>query len=70
MPIVPNTLFVAKPLEMSFADAMLGQRTWLDHKKIQPAGFKRVTGERIRFEITFLTERDALAFKSLMAPTR
>jgi hypothetical protein len=52
-PIVPNALFVAKPLEMSFADAMLGLRTWLDHKKIQPTGFKLVTGGRIGFEITF-----------------
>jgi hypothetical protein len=61
-PIVPNTVFVAKPSEMSYADAMLGLRIWLDHKKIQPAGFKLVTGLRIGFEIIFRTEQDALAF--------
>lgn len=62
-PIVPNAVFVAKPKEMSYADAMLGLRTWLDHKKIQPAAFKLVTGVRIGFEIIFRTEQDALAFK-------
>ena len=62
-PIVPNIVFVAKPSEMSYADAMLALRTWLDHQKIQPAGFKIVNGGRIGFELIFSTERDALAFK-------
>jgi outer membrane lipoprotein-sorting protein len=62
-PVVTNTVFVAKPVEMSYADAMLGLRVWLDHEKIQPAGFKLYTGGRIGFEFIFSTERDALAFK-------
>jgi hypothetical protein len=65
-PIASNTVFVAKPFEMSYADAMQRcLRTWLDHEKIQPAGFKissEATETRIGFEITFSTEQEALAF--------
>jgi hypothetical protein len=58
----PTTVFIAKPFEISYGDAMRGLRVWLDHEKIQPAAFK-VAGEgRIGFEITFSTEQDALAF--------
>lgn len=63
-PIAPTTtVFVAKPFEISYADVMRRMRTWLDHKKIEPAGFKIATGARIGFEITFLTEQEALAFR-------
>ena len=62
-PIAPTMVFVAKPFEVSYADAMRGLRTWLDHNKIQPAGFKIATEARIGFEITFRTEQDALAFR-------
>lgn len=64
--IASNTVFVAKPFEMSYADAMRCLRTWLDHEKIQPAGFKiatEATETRIGFEITFSTEQEALAFR-------
>jgi hypothetical protein len=63
-PIAPNTVFVAKPFEISYADAMRGLRVWLDHKKLQPATFKVASTGKIGFEITFLTEQDALAFGS------
>ena len=62
-PIAPTTVFVAKPFEISYADAMRGLRTWLDHKKLQPAGFKVAGDGKIGFEITFSTEQDALAFR-------
>jgi hypothetical protein len=62
-PTAPTTVFVAKPFEMSYADAMRGLRTWLDHKKIQPAGFKVATDAKIGFEITFLTEHDVATFR-------
>ena len=62
-PIAPTTVFVAKPFEMSYADAMSRLRTWLDHQKIQPTGFKIATEARIGFEITFLTEQEAQAFE-------
>jgi len=55
-------VFVAKPCDISYADAMRGLRVWLDHEKIQPATFKVVTEGRIGFEITFSTERAARAF--------
>jgi hypothetical protein len=62
-PIAPTTVFVAKPFEVSYADAMRGLRVWLDHRKIQPAAFKIATpGGKIGFEITFSTEQEALAF--------
>lgn len=63
LPIAPNTVFVAKPLEISYADAMRGLRVWLDHQKIQPAAFKVAIGGKIGFEITFLSEQQALAFR-------
>jgi len=62
-PIAHTTVFVEKPFEMSYADAMRGLRTWLDHKKIQPTAFKVATDGRIGFEMSFLTEQDALAFR-------
>jgi len=61
-PIAPTTVFVAKPFEISYADAMRGLRVWLDHKKIQPATFKVASDGKIGFEITFSTEQEALAF--------
>jgi hypothetical protein len=63
-PTAPTTVFVAKPFEISYADAMRGLRTWLDHRQVQPAGFKIARNGKIGFEITFLTEQDALTFGS------
>ena len=63
-PVSAITLFVGKPFEISYADAMCGLRVWLDHKKIQPAAFKVATpGGPIGFELTFSTEQEALAFR-------
>ena len=62
-PVVTKAVFVAKPVEMRYADAMLGLRVWLDHEKIQPADFKLCTGGRIGFEIIFSTEQDAQVFE-------
>jgi hypothetical protein len=62
-PVASTTVFVAKPFEMSYADAMRDLRVWFDHKKIQPAAFKVASDGKIGFEITFLTEREALAFR-------
>ena len=62
LPIAPNTVFVAKPFEISNVDAMRGLRAWLDHKKMQPAAFRIASKARIGFEDTFLTEKEALAF--------
>ena len=62
-PIAPTVVFVAKPFEISYADAMRGLRVWLDHKKIQPAAFKVASDGKIGFEITFSTEQEAQAFR-------
>ena len=62
-PIAPTSVFLAKPFEISYADAMSGLRVWLDHKKIRPAAFKVTSDGKIGFEITFLTEQEALAFR-------
>lgn len=50
-----TTVFVVKPFDMSYADAMRGLRMWFDYKKIQPNGFKIGTDGRIGFEIVFST---------------
>lgn len=62
-PIASFKVSVAKPFAMSHGDAMRGLRTSLDRKKVRPAEFKIATEARIRFEITFSTEHDALAFR-------
>ena len=67
-PFAPTMVFVAKPFEITYADAMRRLRTWLDHKKIQPATFKIATEARGGFEITFLTEQEALAFRREWLP--
>ena len=56
-------MFIAKPFEISYADATRGLRVWLDHKKIQPAAFKVANKSKIGFELTFSTEQEALAFR-------
>jgi hypothetical protein len=56
------TVFLAKPLRMSYSDAMRGLRIWLEYKKLQPASFRITTEGRIGFEIDFSTERDVAAF--------
>jgi len=62
-PTVPTTVFVAKPFQISYADAMCGLRVWLDHTKLQPAAFKIARDGKIGFEITFSTEQEARAFR-------
>src|SRR5215469_2410722 len=61
-PLAPTTVFVAKPFEVSYADAMRGLRIWLDYKKLQPTSFRITTEGRIGFEISFSTERDVADF--------
>ena len=56
------TVFLAKPLQLSYSDAMRGLRIWLDYKKLQPTSFRITTEGRIGFEIGFSTERDVAAF--------
>jgi hypothetical protein len=47
-PIGPTTVFIAKPFEISHADAMRGLRVW---------------GGQIGFELTLSTEQEALTFR-------
>jgi hypothetical protein len=58
-----NTVFIAKPSDMNYADAMTHLRVWLDYRKVQPSGFKITGGGQIGFEISFSNERDAQAFE-------
>jgi len=67
-PTAPTTVFVAKPFEISYADAMGGLRVWFDHEKFQPATFKVASDGKIGFEITFSTEQEAWAFRRFKWP--
>ena len=58
-----NTVFIAKPSDMTYTDAMTHLRAWLDYRKVQPCGFKITAGNQIGFEISFSSERDAQAFE-------
>lgn len=55
-------VFLTKPSEVSFAEAMSRLRMWFDHKKIQPTGFRLQPGDETGFEISFQSEGDASAF--------
>jgi hypothetical protein len=57
------TVFVPKPSDVTYADAMGRLRMWLDYKKVQPVGFRITAGGEVGFEISFSSERDAQAFE-------
>ena len=42
-----NTVFIAKPSDMNYADAMTHLRVWLDYRKVQPSGFKITAGGKV-----------------------
>jgi hypothetical protein len=55
-------VFLPKPSQVSFAEAMSRLRMWFDHKKIQPTGFRLRPGDETGFEISFQNEGHASAF--------
>jgi hypothetical protein len=57
----PLIVFLPKPSSLSLGESMNSVRAWLDHKRVQPAGF-RLAPERIGFEISFRSEADATVF--------
>jgi hypothetical protein len=57
------TVFISKPLHMSYGDAIGRLHVWLDDKKIHPAGFKITADGPIGFELNFAGERDAGEFE-------
>jgi hypothetical protein len=59
----PSTVFVPKPLNMGYGDAMNRLRRWLDYKKLESTGFKITTDGRIGFEISFSSEHEATEFQ-------
>jgi hypothetical protein len=63
MALISVPVFVAKPLHLTYADAMSCLRVWLDNKKIEPIGFKITGSGPVGFEISFSSERDAAEFQ-------
>lgn len=59
----PRTVFVSKPLNMGYNDAMSRLRQWLDSKRLEFTGFKITTEGPIGFEISFSSEHDAAEFQ-------
>jgi len=44
-------------------DSMAEMRTWLDHQRIEPHGFRhRRDSVRVMFHVDFNSERDAIGF--------
>jgi hypothetical protein len=60
----PLTLFVAKPADVPYGEAMNRIRMWLDHQKMQLAHFKLAPMGRVGFEIGFHSDHDATQFES------
>ena len=58
----PCAIFLPKPSEISFSEAMSRLRLWLDHEKIQPTAFRLRPGDEVGFEISFRSEGDTSAF--------
>jgi len=56
-------IFVPKPSDLTYVEAMNQLRAWLDYKKVQPADFKIITGLKTGFEIGFSSEPDAQMFE-------
>jgi hypothetical protein len=57
------TVFLPKPAHITYGEAMSRVRMWLDHRKIQPAGFRLAADGRIGFEIVFHGDHDATCFQ-------
>jgi hypothetical protein len=57
------TLFVAKPVGVSYGKAMSGLRTWLDNQEMQPTLLKLAPLGRVGFEIGFRSDDDARRFQ-------
>jgi hypothetical protein len=63
----PRTVFVSKPLNMGYNDAMSRLRQWLDSKRLESTGFKITAEGPIGFEISFSSEHDAAEFQLALA---
>ena len=59
-----RAVFISKPSEISFAEAMSRLRMWLDNKKIQPTAFRVSTDKEIGFEIGFNDDNEATIFNA------
>jgi hypothetical protein len=63
-----RTVFVPKPLDLTYGDAMSCLRGWLDDRRMQACGFKITAEGRIGFEISFSQELDATRFETFTWP--
>ena len=49
--------------ELGLVDLMANMRTWLDHKRIEPQGFRHCRDSvRMTFQVEFNNEPDAIEF--------
>lgn len=62
--ITSLALFVAKPANFSYGDAMSRVRMWLDHEKMQVTHFKLAPQGQTGFEIGFRSDADRIRFGS------
>jgi hypothetical protein len=58
------TVFLSKPEQISYGEAMSRVRMWLDSRKVQTSVFKLAPDGRMGFELTFQSEDDATRFRS------
>jgi hypothetical protein len=66
--VAARTVFVPKPLDLTYGDAMSCLRDWLDDRKMQACGFKITAEGQIGFEISFSQELDATRFETFTWP--
>jgi outer membrane lipoprotein-sorting protein len=66
--VSPRAVFISKPAEVSFAEAMSRLRMWLDNRKVQPTSFRLTTaGQEHGFEISFEHAHEAAVFDASFA---
>ena len=61
--VSPLTVFVPKPVGISYGDAMSQLRTWLDSERMQSTMFKLAPLGRVGFEIGFRSDEDVTRFR-------
>ena len=66
--VAARTVFLPKPLDLTYGDAMSCLRNWLDDRRMQACGFRITAEGRIDFEISFSQELDATRFETFTWP--
>lgn len=63
------TIFVAKPLEMTYDGAMAVLRLWLAERKLRPYAFHVTADGELGFKLSFSSEQDGTVLNEFRWPS-